>query len=194
MFLIAFLVYKKSAMLFCLLSCILIFSGIHTYSRHKQNHQRILVAHVIKGHDVFTCIEGRKAYIISDSAFLRDSSSWKFFIEPYLLEKGIRTIKKLNSDQNLVLTNICVRKDVGFQFYDKIMTMQNTVQNTIQTGQIVMLKKFSKELFKLREENYNSFIISNNQSKHDAYKLKNEYFKCFRKKLELNKKAIVLMD
>ncbi len=191
LFLISFLVHKKPWLLFCFLTCTLLCTCLLSYYRYEQNHQRVLVAHQVKGHDVFTCIEGRKAYIISDKTFLSDSSAIHFFLEPYLWEKGINTIVKLDQQQNFVATNIRVFQDVGFQFYDNIMTIQNTVQNTIQKGEIVLLKRFDKNLFSQREKHHNSFIISLNLTKKDNYKLKKEYFNHFHKNLELNKKALM---
>jgi len=189
-FFVFYLLSKSKWLIFSVLIFTLFFVGLQTFYSYKQNHQRIFVIHAIKGHDVFTCIEGRKAYLISDSAFLNDSSAIHFFIEPYFYKKGIEEIIKLNMEQTFTGTNIMVFQGHGFQFFDNIMTIENYVHNNVHKQTYMLLRKFDFQRFKQRENSPNTFIISSKIPKRDFYKLKKDYFKCFHKKLELNKKAL----
>jgi competence protein ComEC len=188
---IALIVHRQNWILFSFLSSLLVFTGVYAFKRHTQLGQRAFISYKIKGHDAFTCIEGRKAYIISDSAFLSDSSTFNFSILPHLWEHGIEQLEKVNLDKNFVSTNLMVSKRIGFQFFDNIMTIQKSVLNNVQRQEFILLKKFDKKIFMQCENNHKRFIISSSLTKKETQILKNKYFNIFHKKLEIDKKALV---
>jgi competence protein ComEC len=192
--LVCFLAYRFKWWIFCSTGCCLIYAIYSTYLAFQHNGQRIFIAHQIKGYDVFTCIEGRQAYIISDSGFLSNPSGIKFYIEPFLLERGIKYVKNMSFDQNVVTPNMQVVKNVGLQFFDNIMTIGNTDHKIIQNRHITLMIKTDKNMINFFKTNDNYLIISKKIPKETLRKLRKEYFKLFRKKLELPEKAFIIFN
>ena len=60
-----------------LLSALIVFFCIRFGEQYFHYKQKIIVVHQIKGHDVYSCIDGRTAYLLSDSNFLSNESNLK---------------------------------------------------------------------------------------------------------------------
>lgn len=126
------LTFKRKWQLMFLLFLVLIFQTNTLVSRKMVSNQKLLTIHSIKNHDVVSCIEGDKMYLIADSVFLKDEKSFKFSIEPFCLEKGIKQIIRCNWNENYEFEHLKVISKGGFQFFDTKMTI---VKNKI-TGPI----------------------------------------------------------
>lgn len=126
------LTFKRKWQLMLLLFLVLIFQTNTLVSRKMVLNQKLLTIHSIKNHDVVSCIEGDKMYLIADSVFLKDEKSFKFSIEPFCLEKEIKQIIRCNWNENYEFEHLKVISKGGFQFFDTKMTI---VKNKI-TGPI----------------------------------------------------------
>ncbi|MDP2175162.1 MAG: ComEC/Rec2 family competence protein [Bacteroidota bacterium] len=116
---------KLKIVFFSFLSVILILLLSFSYQNIIHQKQKILTFHDIKRHDVYTCMEGKKVYIISDSIFLSKKSAIRFHLEPYFWEHGIQEILTCDFSKNHAFANLKIKKDLGFQFFDRKMTMYN---------------------------------------------------------------------
>lgn len=105
------------------------------------NDQIKVTVHKIKGHDVFTCIEGKKVHLISDSIFLNNKSSIKFYLEPFFWQNGIKDIQKVNSQKNYQSKNLLIVANRGFQFFDKKMTINEININDQKNEHFIYLTK-----------------------------------------------------
>ena len=191
--LITFFSSGKKWILFLMLTCVFSFSALTASACHKAARQKIFVIHSIKGHDVFSCIEGRKAYILADSGFFNDSSMFAYHISPYLLSKGVSETKKLNMEKSFVSTNIRIKKGIGFQFFDNIMTIQHSCIKNTRKRCFMLIKTIDSQNTGMVQCNKNQVIISNAINKSALKNLNKEYFKLYGKPLKLNKKATVFI-
>lgn len=119
----SFIIHKKKWQFYFILIISLMISFSFSYYSTIHNNQIKVTVHKIKGHDVFTCIEGKKVYLISDSIFLKNKSSIKFYLEPFFWENGVKEIQKVNSQKNYQSKNLLVVANRGIQFFDKKMTI-----------------------------------------------------------------------
>ena len=123
------LTFKRKWQLMILLFLVLLFQTNTLVRGMMVLNQKILTIHSIKNHDVVSCIEGNKMYLISDSVFLEDEKSFKFSIEPFCLEKRIKQIIRCNWNNNYEFEHLKVISKGGFQFFDTKMTI---VKNKIK--------------------------------------------------------------
>lgn len=188
---LAFCIHKKKYQLFGFLGSVICFITYLLLLRYSQNNQRVLTIHAIKGHDVFTCLDGRHASIISDSNFIRDESAIRYFIKPYLWSRGVSEISKFDLQNDFTITNLCNVKNVGFQFYDRILTINFSLPKSVQKNGIILLKEPDiRQLTKLMNSESN-LIISTNQPRSKIRNLRREYFKQNNKILKEHKSFIL---
>jgi competence protein ComEC len=173
--LLGLITYKRKWQLMLLLFLVLIFQSNAMYTKIKISKQKILTIHSIKNHDVVSCIEGSKMYLIADSGFIVDKKSFKFSIEPYCLEKGIKQIIWCNWNNNYEFEHLKVISEGGFQFFDTKMTIvKNKISKTIYTDFCLVksIQKLDKNfhlinckymLYSKLKENYNSYYLFKNK-------------------------------
>ena len=148
--------------------------------------------HQIKGHDVYSCIDGKTAYLLSDSNFLSNESSIKFFIEPFYWKQGITKIQKCDLSKSFVSTNIFYDKNFGFQFFDKFLTIDKTLKKNVQNNGILILKKCHKDQFKNLKEAPKYVKYGANIDFFEKRKFENAYFKRFGAPLKFTEYYILM--
>ena len=173
--LLGLITYKRNWQLKLLLFLVLIFQSNVMYTKIRITDQKILTIHSIKNHDVVSCIEGSKMYLIADSAFIEDKKSFKFSIEPYCVEKGIKQIIWCNWNNNYEFEHLKVISEGGFQFFDTKMTIvKNKISKTIYSDFCLVksIQKLDKNfhlinckymLYSKLKENYNSYYLFKNK-------------------------------
>ncbi len=189
---LAFCIHKYKALITLSVLSLLVFGIYFSFTRIEQNKQRIIVFHAIKKHDVITCLQGRKAYIISDSSFLADEYAIKFYLEPYFWAYGINEIVKLNDTKKYVETNIFIKPKQGFQFFDKKMTNIFNYNYGKIENRYLLIKNDSKINF--NEINYlqKNILYSLKISNYKKMKFQKQVKSIFKKTFENNDKAIVI--
>lgn len=192
--LLAFAIHQSAWMMMGTLVSMFILTSLSAINSYYQNRQHKMVIHTIKGHDVFTCIAGKRAYIISDENFIKNRLFLHYHIEPWLWENGVNQITVIDLQKDFFSPEIMVLGGVGYQFFDNSVTMQNSVHNSVQKGQIIVLDHFDKSLFKKLKSQRISLIISNKMSFKKKTKFLKKYFDSFGDSLKLNPKAIVFFD
>lgn len=78
----------------------------------------------LHGGTAFLCSAGDSAYLLCDHYFASKTESLRS-AEAYAFRKGIRHLKVRPLSASFVETNLKVVKRMGFQFFDKIMTINN---------------------------------------------------------------------
>jgi hypothetical protein len=158
-----------------LLFLVLVFQANTLFRGIRISNQKIMTIHSFKNHDVVSCIEGDKMYLIADSAFLKDKKSFKFSIEPFCLEKGIKQIIRCNWNKNDEFEHLKVISMGGFQFFDTKMTIiKNKITGPIYSD-FCLVKSIKEQennfhfikckymLYSKLKENYNSYYLFKNK-------------------------------
>ncbi len=172
---LAFFTYRRKWQMFLLLFVVVFFQTNTLFTKLRISEQKILTIHVIKNHDVVSCIEGSKMYLIADSGFIEDKKSFKFSIEPYCLEKGIKQIIWCDWKNNYEFEHLKVISNGGFQFFDTKMTIiKNKITGPIYSDfcLITSIKKQAKNfhfinckymLYSKLKDNYNNYYLFKNK-------------------------------
>jgi len=189
----SYVIHRRKWQFFVVLMVVLMISTSFSYRGIKQKSQRIMTVHKIKGHDVFTCIIGKKVFLISDSGFLENKASIKFYLEPNFWQKGVKEIVKVNLNKNYISNHLMVEGGKGFQFFDKKMTINETNQNEQKIGHFLYLTKYNlvKKNISLNKNKSNIIILNSNSYKINKLikeNIENGKENCFilTKALELN--------
>jgi competence protein ComEC len=172
---LAFITYRSKWQMFLLLLLVVFFQTNALSTKLRISEQKILTIHSVKNHDVVSCIEGSKMYLIADSGFIEDKKSFKFSIEPYCLEKGIKQIIWCNWNNNYEFEHLKVVSKGGFQFFDTKMTIiKNKITKTIYSDFCLVksIQKLDKNfhfinckymLYSKLKDNYNNYYLFKNK-------------------------------
>lgn len=178
-------IYKRSGLFIPLISLILIYSVNTTVRDMTQDRQKFMAFHKIYGHDVFTCINGKQAIVFADQSFFSEKG-YERSLKKYLCLNGVKKIKLVNDSEFFVSTNFHSIPGTGFQFFDRIMTMKNTVHLSIHPGVILLLKGYEDNVMEILSKHYNNLIFSNKISNKRRNQLSGEYFKSHGKSVKLS--------
>jgi len=192
LFFLAFCIHKYKVLLTLTMLSLLIFSGYYGYTKYSQSQQRIMVAHYIKKHDVFTCLQGHTAYIFADSSFINDKLAIKFYLEPYFWAHGITEVISSDFNKTFIGTNIYYKKNSGLQFFDRIMTIQNNGKLNGIKHQFWYVKHTTKNYFNAIAIPQNNIVWSANIGFNKTVKLEQGLKNKFGPNFKLNKKATVI--
>jgi competence protein ComEC len=173
---------KLKILFFSFLGVLVIIMLSFSYQNIQHQKQRILSFHDINKHDVYTCIEGKKVYIISDSVFLSNKSAIRFHLEPFFWEKGINQIILCDFNKKYFSNHLKIHPKMGFQFFDKKMTIYNqTINLSMKTDFVVINKYLTCEDFEILKNN-NTLFYSNLMHKNRV--LKNNELECLKLKIQ----------
>ncbi len=177
-------IHRSKWALQALLVTLLLFFCLRLNERYYRSKQRIIVVHHIKGHDVYSCIDGTHAFLLADSSFLENEASIKFFIEPFYWKQGITKIQKYDLNKSFVATNIFYDKNVGFQFFDKFLTIDKILKKSDHNNGILILKKYHKDNFKNLKDIPKYVKYGANIGFYEKQKFEMAYFKRFGRPLK----------
>lgn len=109
------------------------FMSTALYRYYKVNNQNFAVVHSINKHQVMSIVNGREVHFISDSSFINDENSQRFYLRPYISEHGLRKIHfhtwedSISQDHFLLYNNILQIKNHTILYKNKwILLHQNT--------------------------------------------------------------------
>ncbi len=189
---LAFCIHKNKAIVLSFLGVSIGFGLYLNSLQYKFSQQKVLLVHEIKGHDVYTCIDGFSAHIIADSSFLMNESKIKFYLEPFLWSHGIKKIFKHDLDESFVVTNLFYMKNSGFQFFDRFLTIDKILKGNVQKNGILVLKNSENNVFEnfLKPPKFIKFGA--NTSFYQMAKFRKAYFKQFKSELKENRYYILI--
>lgn len=192
-FFIGYCIHRRAYLLNTATALALIFVTYGTAGAYHKNRQRIMTVHHIKGHDVFTFIDGRHAYIAADTGFINHPARIKFFLEPFFWEKGVRVIDKFSLDSSFSSGPVFYKANCGLQFFDKFLTISNGFEKGSFKADIIYVKKISGK--NIADWSACGKIIKLAPSITSKRKIKIEeiYFKQFNKRLNNNDNFIQIL-
>ena len=153
------IVYNLKKTLNSHLFLLLIYLCIHSYNSIQHNFQKGIYRYNSNYHDIFICIEGKNAILISDSIYIRKHIGKKI-IPRFLSKYGIKKIIVVSFSDNVVTTNFNNIPDCGFQFFDRIMTMKNTVYLNIHPSIFYLKKDINNNNQNASKNKHNNLIFS----------------------------------
>jgi hypothetical protein len=69
------------------------------------------------------CVNGQSAIIVGEKGVFDSNNLLQQNLKKYFSKKGIRTYKFISAKNMFVSTNFLLIPGIGFQFYDKTMTI-----------------------------------------------------------------------
>jgi competence protein ComEC len=175
-FVLGLITFKRTWQFLILLFLVLIFQTNTLVKRINISNQKVITIHSVKNHDVVSCIQGNKMYLIADSGFIKDEKSFKFSIEPFCLEKGIKQIIWCNWNQNYEFEHLKVKAMGGFQFFDTKMTIVKNKINRPIYSDFCLINSIKKQgdnlhfinckylLYSRLKENRNDYYLFNKKN------------------------------
>ncbi len=158
------LMFKNKHMLLASLLILLVLSGMFAIRNLAIQNQTFISVHSIRGHDVFTCVQGRMAYVVSDSAFFRKKGRERL-LSAFLYKNGISEVKEVADHNSFVSTNFKHIPKLGFQFFDRIMTIKKTVHLSVHPKVFLRISGKPETIRKHLNSACNNLILSNKINK-----------------------------
>ncbi|MCO6494066.1 MAG: ComEC/Rec2 family competence protein [Bacteroidetes bacterium] len=136
-----------------------------TYRFSIINSQEFSILHSINKHKVISIVNGRNVHFISDSSFIQDKNSQRFYLRPYIAKYGLRNIT-FNSWNDTISQNHFILKNHSLQikdhtiiFRDKWLLLHNNINgantalvfNYWDLRRLEYLKKKSIVLLELKQ-------------------------------------------
>jgi competence protein ComEC len=95
---------KRKSTLWYALACLLLFTGLRSYSLIISNRQKKLIVYNVPGHQAIDVIEGRYFSFIGDTGMVRNQQLRNFHLQPARLEHRVR-FKERMPVRNFTLHN-----------------------------------------------------------------------------------------
>jgi len=159
--LLSFLIHRHKWLFFSFMITTVCYIGIESFQNYKEHRQKKIVFHKIKNHDVITCIQGKRVYIISDSAFVNDALGIKFFLEPYFWKNGVNTLITIDISKNYNDYNFKLSKNLGFQFFNyKCKFVQRNIDFEENCNVFLLKNKYLADSVLLKNK-HKTLLVSN---------------------------------
>ncbi len=127
--LVSYLYSKNNNLIIMSIVLICLLMSKNLVERWNNNHQCQIIVYSIDFKQVPICINGSEALIVSDSFNLNSNSFSSQSLKKYFSMHGIRSFRFAPTKNMFVSTSFLLIPGVGFQFFDKTMTMDKLDQN-----------------------------------------------------------------
>jgi competence protein ComEC len=120
---VSWLYHRKSRNILIIFSLIVIFTGMQSWKLINTIRQNEIVKYqLIKG-EFYLCLNGTSALIIGEKGEYDSHNLLQQNLKKYFSQRGIRTIQFISAKKMFVSTNFLMIPGIGFQFFDKTMTI-----------------------------------------------------------------------
>lgn len=126
---IAYLYLKNNKLIILSMVLICLLMSKNLAERWNKNKQCEISFYTIKYKQVPICLSGTEALIVTDSFNINDSSFSSQSLKKYFSMHGIRTFRFASPKNMFVSTNFLLIPELGFQFFDKTMTIDKMELN-----------------------------------------------------------------
>jgi competence protein ComEC len=123
---LVFAFYKLKPAFFTALTSCLLFIALLQYRNCKISNNQSITHRRIWNQEVYICHESTKAYVLSSRYFIEKNGIEKT-LKNYLQLNGAKETIPIKFTEKFKSRHIIVAPRLGFQFFDKIMTMPNYV-------------------------------------------------------------------
>jgi len=121
--LVTWLYHRRSRQILIIFSLIAIFTGMQTWKHINTIRQNEIVKYqLIKG-EFHLCLNSQSAIIVGEKGLFDSNNLLQQNLKKYFSQKGIRSFKFISAKKMFVSTNFLLIPGIGFQFFDKTMTI-----------------------------------------------------------------------
>jgi competence protein ComEC len=177
--------YKIKTTAIGLLIVLAILTPYKNFTSSNTQNQRFICLMGFRNDNIFVCVDGEKSFIYGDSLSFTEKSI-KNDLSKFFLKYKIRSKYMVQEKKSFVSTNFRSISGLGFQFFDRIVTMQNTAQLNRQNNLYFLVG--SQEKKPLSESRFisSNLIISHKIKESQRHKFQNELLKRFGKKINIS--------
>lgn len=127
--LVIYLYSKNNKLIVLSMVLICLLTSKNLVDRWKNIHQNQICVYTIDYKKVPICMNGNEAIIVTDSFNMNTTNFSSQSLKKYFSLHGIQTFRFASTEKLFVSTNFLLIPGVGFQFFDKTMTMDKSGQN-----------------------------------------------------------------
>jgi competence protein ComEC len=121
--LVAWLYHRQSRHILIIFSLIGVFIGMQSWKQITTIRQNETVKYQLFKGEFHLCVNGQSAIIVGEKGVFDSNNLLQQNLKKYFSKKGIRTYKFISAKNMFVSTNFLLIPGIGFQFYDKTMTI-----------------------------------------------------------------------
>lgn len=147
--------------------------------------QRFICLMGFRNTDIFVCVDGEKSFVYGDSLSFTQKSI-KNDLNKFFLKYKTKSKYMVQEKKSFVSTNFRSISGLGFQFFDRIVTIQNTAQLNRQNNVYRLVNGLEKKPELKTKFNPSNLIISHKIKDSQKHKIQNELFKRFGKKINIS--------
>lgn len=177
--------FKNRTSIIGILIVFAILTPYKNYTSTKIQNQRFICLMGFRNANIFVCVEGEKSFVYGDSLSFTEKSI-KNDLSRFFLKYKIRSKYMVQEKKSFVSTNFRSISGLGFQFFDRTVTMQNTAQLNRQNNVYCLVSRIEKKPPSKSNCNPSNLIISHKIKESERSKIQNELFKRFGKKINIS--------
>lgn len=158
----------------------------YEYYKHKSiQNQRFICLMGFKYANIFVCVNGEKSYVFGDSLSFTQKSI-KNDLNKFFLKHHIKSKYVIQEKFSFVSTNFRSISRLGFQFFDRIVTIENTAHLNRQNNVFYLINGVEKKHYITLKNKASNLIISHKIHEYKKQNIKNELFKRNGKKINIS--------
>ena len=174
---------SKVSILYILI-CLSMLAPYEYYKQVKTQNQRFICLMGFKNANIFVCINGEKSFVFGDSLSFTQKSI-KNDLNRFFLKHNIKSKYMIQENFSFVSTNFRSISGLGFQFFDRIVTIQNTAHLNRQNNVFYIFNGAEKNYNLTLKNNPSNLIISHKIQDQKKQNIENELFKRYGKKINI---------
>jgi competence protein ComEC len=188
---IFFVHYKNKTSFILILLVLSILKPYQHYTQKKYMKQRFICIMGFRNTDIFVCVDGEKAFVYGDSLSFTQKSI-KNDLNRFFLKNNIKSKYTIRENYTFVSTNFTSISEIGFQFFDRIVTKQNTAQLNGQARvYFTILGEGEKQSYNPKIS-ANNLIISHKILKSKRESINKELFNVYGKKINISNRFRII--
>jgi competence protein ComEC len=186
-----FFYFKTKTSLILILLSLSILKPYQYYVKEKCKRQRFICLMGFKNADIYVCVDGEKAFVYGDSLSFTQKSI-KNDLNRFFLKNNIKSKYMIREKDTFVSTNFRSIPALGFQFFDRIVTMENTAHlNGQALLYFTILGEGEKQSYNPKIS-ANNLIISHKILKSKRESINKELFNVYGKKINISNRFRII--
>ncbi len=177
--------FKNKTTILGILVVFAILTPYKNYTLTKIHNQRFICLMGFRNANIFVCVDGENSFVYGDSLSFTEKSI-KNDLSRFFLKHKIKSKYMVQEKKSFVSTNFRAISGLGFQFFDRIVTIQNTAQLNRQNNVFCVVSGLEKNPLSKSNCNPSNLIISHKIKESKKHKIENELFKRFGKKINIS--------
>ena len=144
-----------------------------------------------KNADIYVCVDGEKAFVYGDSLSFTQKSI-KNDLNRFFLKNNTKSKYMIQEKDTFTSTNFRSIQALGFQFFDRIVTMQNTAHLSGQSKVYCIIQGEEKKQLYRPKISANNLIISHKILKRKRESINKELCNVYGKKINISNRFRII--